>query len=67
MKIVIRTFTLVALFVIAGMVQADDHAKAVVDAYLVAWNAHDAEKAASYFAEDGVYFDATEKAKKGSV
>ena len=27
--------------------------------YVAAWNAHDAEKAASYFAEDGVYFDAS--------
>src|SRR5512146_1799972 len=27
--------------------------------YVAAWNAHDAEKAASYFADDGVYFDAS--------
>lgn len=27
--------------------------------YMAAWNAHDADKAASFFAEDGVYFDAS--------
>jgi steroid delta-isomerase-like uncharacterized protein len=47
------------LFAAAGLAQAADSAKAVIDGYMAAWNAHDAEKAASYFAEDGVYFDAT--------
>ena len=32
---------------------------ALAEAYLAAWNAKDAEKAASYFAEDVEYFDAT--------
>ena len=31
----------------------------LVGDYMAAWNAHDAEKAASYFNEDGVYFDAS--------
>ena len=31
----------------------------VVEAYLAAWNAHDSAKAASYFADDVVYYDAS--------
>ena len=31
----------------------------LVDAYLAAWNAHDAAKAGSFFAADGVYYDAS--------
>ena len=38
---------------------ADDSAKAIVEAYVAAWNAHDAAKAASYFADDVVYYDAS--------
>ncbi|MBI3554422.1 MAG: SgcJ/EcaC family oxidoreductase [Elusimicrobia bacterium] len=30
-----------------------------VDSYMAAWNAHDAAKAAAFFADDGVYFDTT--------
>jgi steroid delta-isomerase-like uncharacterized protein len=32
---------------------------ALVDAYMGAWNAHDAGKAAAFFAENGTYFDAS--------
>jgi steroid delta-isomerase-like uncharacterized protein len=32
---------------------------ALVDAYMAAWNAHDAAKAAAFFAADGTFFDAT--------
>lgn len=31
----------------------------VIADYMAAWNAHDAERAASFFAEDGVYLDAS--------
>jgi steroid delta-isomerase-like uncharacterized protein len=43
----------------AGMAQAADDAKAIVDGYMAAWNAHDIDKAAGFLAEDAVYFDAT--------
>jgi steroid delta-isomerase-like uncharacterized protein len=55
----LRSFSFLMLFTAASLVQAADSAKAVIDGYMAAWNAHDAEKAASYFADDGVYFDAT--------
>jgi len=32
---------------------------AVVDAYVAAWNEHDAAKAAAFFADDGEYYDAS--------
>ena len=59
MKIALRTLSLITLFAFAAAVQASEDARAVVDGYMAAWNAHDAEKASTYFAEDGVYFDAT--------
>ena len=59
MKNTLRSVSILMLFAAAGLAQAADSAKAVIDGYMAAWNAHDAEKAASYFAEDGVYFDAT--------
>ncbi|MBF7730638.1 ester cyclase [Pseudomonas sp. N040] len=59
MKSTLRNISLVALFAFAGLVQAANDNKALIDGYMAAWNAHDAEKASSFFAEDGVYFDAT--------
>ena len=38
---------------------AADSADAVVQAYLAAWNAHDSAKAASFFADNVVYYDAS--------
>ena len=38
---------------------AADSADAVVQAYLAAWNAHDSAKAAGYFADNVVYYDAS--------
>lgn len=38
---------------------ADDGALGVVQAYLAAWNAHDSTAAASHFAEDVSYYDAS--------
>lgn len=35
-----------------------EHLRTIAD-YMAAWNAHDADKAGSFFAEDGVYFDAS--------
>lgn len=54
---------------------ADDTPETVVHAYLAAWNAHDSAKAASYFADDVVYYDASvgkpvkgrEEAKTGVI
>lgn len=59
MKIALRNISLIALFAIAGLAQAANDSKAVIDGYMAAWNAHDAEKASTFFAEDGVYFDVT--------
>jgi len=38
---------------------AADSADAVVKAYVAAWNEHDAAKAAGYFADNVVYYDAS--------
>jgi steroid delta-isomerase-like uncharacterized protein len=38
---------------------AADGADAVVQAYLAAWNAHDSAKAAGFFADNVVYYDAS--------
>ena len=38
---------------------AADSADAVVHAYLAAWNAHDSAKAAGFFADNVVYYDAS--------
>jgi steroid delta-isomerase-like uncharacterized protein len=47
------------LAVAAPMAHADEDKLSVVKGYLAAWNAHDAEKAASYFADDVTYLDVT--------
>jgi len=47
-----------ALFVAAPSFAADT-AQSVVEAYVAAWNAHDAAKAAGYFADDVTYYDAS--------
>jgi len=60
---------------LAGPVFAADPAATVVANYLAAWNAHDAAKAASYFADDVSYFDVSvgtpvvgkDAAKKGVI
>jgi steroid delta-isomerase-like uncharacterized protein len=59
MRNTLRNFSFILLCAMAGMAQAADDAKAIVDGYMAAWNAHDADKAASFLAEDAVYFDAT--------
>ena len=38
---------------------AADSADAIVQAYLAAWNAHDSAKAAGFFADNVVYYDAS--------
>lgn len=48
---------LAAVFALPGAARAD--ALATVEAYVGAWNAHDAAKAAEYFADDVVYYDAS--------
>ncbi|MDX1723738.1 MAG: ester cyclase [Pseudomonas sp.] len=59
MKNALRSIAFIALATLAGLVQAADDARAIVDGYMAAWNAHDAEQAATFLAEDAVYFDAT--------
>jgi steroid delta-isomerase-like uncharacterized protein len=59
MKSSLRNISLIVLLAFAGLAQAASDSKAVIDGYMAAWNAHDADKAAAFFAEDGVYFDAT--------
>lgn len=38
---------------------AADSAQSVVEAYVAAWNAHDSAKAAGYFADNVIYYDAS--------
>lgn len=59
MRNTLRSFSFILLCAITGLAQAADDAKAIVDGYMAAWNAHDVDKAASFLAEDAVYFDAT--------
>ena len=47
-----------ALLLQTNIAMAAD-AGSVVKDYLAAWNAHDIEKAGSFFAEDGTYYDAS--------
>ena len=55
----LRNPSFLALVACAGLVQAADDAKAIVDGYMAAWNAHDADKAGEFLAEDAEYFDVT--------
>ena len=59
MRNCLRNFSFILLFGLAALAQAADDAKAVVDGYMAAWNAHDVDKAASFLADDAIYFDAT--------
>ncbi len=59
MRNLVRTFSLLSLFCFAHLAQATDNAKAIIDGYMAAWNAHDADKAATYLTDNAVYFDAT--------
>ncbi len=59
MRNTLRNFSFILLCAMAGMAQAAEDAKTIVDGYMAAWNAHDVDKAASFMAEDAVYFDAT--------
>lgn len=59
MRNTLRNFSFILFCTLAGMAQAADDAKAIVDGYMAAWNAHDVDKAAGFLAEDAVYFDAT--------
>lgn len=59
MRHFVKALSLLSLFCFAHLAQAAEDAKAIVDGYMAAWNAHDADKAATYLADDAVYFDAT--------
>jgi steroid delta-isomerase-like uncharacterized protein len=59
MRRTLRDISFILLCVMANMAYAADDARAIVDGYMAAWNAHDADKAAGFLAEDAVYFDAT--------
>jgi steroid delta-isomerase-like uncharacterized protein len=48
----------VVLLLAAGAAHAADAVK-ILDGYMAAWNVHDAAKAASFFADDGTYYDAS--------
>lgn len=54
-----RIVALAALTLMTGLAFAGDNPKAVVEAYMAAWNTHDADKAGSYFADTGEYYDVT--------
>lgn len=51
-------FGLSAVLLVGTAVAADD-TRSVLDGYLAAWNAHDSAKAAEFFADDVVYYDAS--------
>jgi steroid delta-isomerase-like uncharacterized protein len=53
-----RLLPVLALVLLAPAARAGD-ALTTVEAYVAAWNAHDAAKAAGYFAEDVEYYDAS--------
>ena len=59
MKNALRSVSFCMLVVAAGLAQAADDAKAIVDGYMAAWNAHDVEKAGTYLAVDAEYLDIT--------
>ncbi len=59
MKTMLRSFSFVVLCAAASLVQAADDAKAIIDGYMAAWNAHDATKAGEFLAEDAEYYDVT--------
>ena len=49
---------LLSLVMFSGYSLADDTSLSTVKAYMAAWNAHDASRAAQYLANDVVYYDA---------
>jgi steroid delta-isomerase-like uncharacterized protein len=59
MKNALRSIAFITLGALAGLAQAADDAKAIVDGYMAAWNAHDADKAGEFLAEDAEYYDVT--------
>lgn len=59
MRNALRNIGFLALFACAGLAQAADDAKAIIDGYMAAWNAHDADKAGEFLAEDAEYYDVT--------
>ena len=59
MKNALRSIAFITLGALAGLVQAADDAKAIVEGYMAAWNAHDADQAGEFLAEDAEYLDVT--------
>ncbi|MDP3814304.1 ester cyclase [Pseudomonas sp.] len=59
MKNALRSIVFITLGALAGLAQAADDAKAIVEGYMAAWNAHDADKAGEFLAEDAEYLDVT--------
>lgn len=59
-NLIAASAAIVAGLMLAPAAIADEAANVeVVKAYLAAWNAHDADKAAALFADDVVYYDAS--------
>lgn len=59
MRTTLRHLSFILLCTVASLAQAAEDPLSVVKGYMAAWNAHDADKAAAYLADDAVYFDAT--------
>ncbi|MET1077809.1 MAG: ester cyclase [Pseudomonas sp.] len=59
MKNTLRCIGFLTLLAAASLAQAADDAKALVEGYMAAWNAHDAARAATFLAPDVEYFDAS--------
>jgi len=59
MKNALRSIAFITLGALAGLAQAADDAKAIVEGYMAAWNAHDADQAGEFLAEDAEYLDVT--------
>ena len=57
-RIIPAVLLAVGSLTLPGVARADDMV-AIVDAYIEAWNAHDAAKAVSFFTEDGEYYDSS--------
>lgn len=60
MQQTVRAFSFMTLMALVGAAHAaQEDPQKVIQAYMAAWNAHDAEKASKYLAEDAVYYDVT--------
>jgi steroid delta-isomerase-like uncharacterized protein len=53
------TFALILISAFTGIARANETPEKIINDYMSAWNAHDADKASSYLAENVEYLDIT--------